>query len=66
MAYNYDYPYVDTGRQNADWMLKSIKDFAEELARLASIVDTFDITKEQVEDAAALDAFFQELKPGIV
>lgn len=49
MAYNYDYPYVDTGRQNADWMLKSIKEFAEELARLAEIVDHFDITKAEVE-----------------
>lgn len=26
MAYNYDYPYVDTGRQNADWMLDKIKE----------------------------------------
>lgn len=25
MAYNYDYPYVDAGRQNADWMLKEIE-----------------------------------------
>lgn len=53
MAYNYDYPYVDTGRQNADWMLKSIKDFAAELARLAEIVDHFDITKAEVEEMIA-------------
>lgn len=53
MAYNYDYPYVDTGRQNADWMLKSIKEFAEELARLAEIVDHFDITKAEVEEMIA-------------
>lgn len=26
MAYNYDYPYVDVGRQNADWMLKTVSD----------------------------------------
>ena len=50
MAYNYDYPYVDTGRQNADWMLKNMKEFAEELKRLAEIVDTFDITKAEVEE----------------
>ena len=53
MAYNYDYPYVDTGRQNADWMLKSIKEFAEELKRLAEIVDKFDITKAEVEEMIA-------------
>lgn len=53
MAYNYDYPYVDTGRQNADWMLKSIKEFAEELKRLAEIVDHFDITKAEVEEMIA-------------
>lgn len=53
MAYNYDYPYVDTGRQNADWMLKSIKEFAEKLARLAEIVDQFDITKAEVEQMIA-------------
>lgn len=53
MAYNYDYPYVDTGRQNDDWMLNSMKDFAAELKRLAEIVDTFDITKEQVEEMIA-------------
>lgn len=48
MAYNYEYPYVDTSRANADWMLNQFKYFREELDRLSEEVAKFDITKAEV------------------
>lgn len=30
MAYNYEYPYTDSYRYNSDWILKTIKELAEE------------------------------------
>lgn len=58
MAYNYEYPYVDTSRANADWMLNQFKYFREELDRLSEEVAKFDITKAEVvqmiDEAVAL------------
>lgn len=34
MAYNYEYPYVDPHRYNADWILKEVKRLVTEFARL--------------------------------
>lgn len=48
MAYNYEYPYVDTNRANADWMLNQFKQFETELEEFREILSHFDITREEV------------------
>ena len=29
MAYNYEYPYTDPGRYNADWLLNKVKELSD-------------------------------------
>lgn len=48
MAYNYEYPYVDTNRANADWILNQFKEFQKELEEFREILSHFDITREEV------------------
>ena len=48
MAYNYEYPYTDPNRYNADWLLNKMKELD---ARLNGIVEeTLKLTKEYVDD----------------
>ena len=48
MAYNYEYPYTDPNRYNADWLLNKMKELEE---RLNGIVEeTLNLTKEYVDD----------------
>ena len=48
MAYNYEYPYTDPNRYNADWLLNKMKELEE---RLDGIVEeTLKLTKEYVDD----------------
>ena len=48
MAYNYEYPYVDTDRANSDWLLNQMKQVLTELEELREIVSKFDITRAEV------------------
>lgn len=48
MAYNYEYPYVDSDRANADWLLNQMKQVLTELEELREIVSKFDITRAEV------------------
>ena len=48
MAYNYEYPYTDSNRYNADWLLNKMKELE---GRLDGIVEeTLKLTKEYVDD----------------
>ena len=48
MAYNYEYPYTDPKRYNADWLLNKMKELE---GRLDGIVEeTLKLTKEYVDD----------------
>ena len=48
MAYNYEYPYTDPNRYNADWLLNKMKELD---ARLNGIVEeTLKLTKEYVDN----------------
>lgn len=48
MAYNYEYPYTDPNRYNADWLLNKMKELE---GRLEGIVEeTLKLTKEYVDD----------------
>ena len=48
MAYNYEYPYTDPNRYNADWLLNKMKELD---GRLDGIVEeTLKLTKEYVDD----------------
>ena len=48
MAYNYEYPYTDPNRYNADWLLNKMKELEK---RLEGIVEeTLKLTKEYVDD----------------
>lgn len=47
MAYNYEYPYTDPNRYNADWLLNKMKELE---GRLDGIVEeTLKLTKEYVD-----------------
>ena len=47
MAYNYEYPYTDPNRYNADWLLNKMKELE---ARLGGILeDALKLTKEYVD-----------------
>ena len=51
MAYNYEYPYTDPNRYNADWLLNKMKELE---ARLDGIVEeAVSITKEYVDKRLA-------------
>ena len=48
MAYNYEYPYTDPNRYNADWLLNKMKELE---GRLDGILeDALKLTKEYVDD----------------
>ena len=48
MSYNYEYPYTDPNRYNADWLLNKMKELE---GRLDGIVEeTLKLTKEYVDD----------------
>lgn len=48
MAYNYEYPYTDPNRYNADWLLNKMKELE---GRLAGIVEeTLALTKTYVDN----------------
>lgn len=48
MAYNYEYPYTDPNRYNADWLLNKMKELE---GRLDGIVEeTLKLTKEYVDN----------------
>ena len=48
MAYNYEYPYTDTNRYNADWLLNKMKELE---GRLDGIVEeTLALTKTYVDN----------------
>ena len=51
MAYNYEYPYTDPNRYNADWLLNKMKELE---ARLDGILeDALKLTKAYVDDRLA-------------
>ena len=51
MAYNYEYPYTDTNRYNADWLLNKMKELE---GRLNGILeDALKLTKAYVDDRLA-------------
>lgn len=51
MAYNYEYPYTDPNRYNADWLLNKMKELE---GRLNGIVEeTLNLTKEYVDSRLA-------------
>ena len=51
MAYNYEYPYTDPNRYNADWLLNKMKELE---GRLDGIVEeTLKLTTEYVDDRLA-------------
>ena len=51
MAYNYEYPYTDPNRYNADWLLNKMKELE---GRLDGIVEeTLNLTKKYVDDRLA-------------
>lgn len=51
MAYNYEYPYTDPNRYNADWLLNKMKELE---GRLDGIVEeTLKLTEEYVDDRLA-------------
>lgn len=51
MAYNYEYPYTDPNRYNADWLLNKMKDLE---GRLNGILEeALKLTKEYVDDRLA-------------
>lgn len=51
MAYNYEYPYTDSNRYNADWLLNKMKELE---GRLDGIVEeTLQLTKAYVDDRLA-------------
>ena len=51
MAYNYEYPYTDPNRYNADWLLNKMKELE---GRLDGIVEeTLQLTKEYVDTRLA-------------
>ena len=53
MAYNFEYPYTDMGRQNADWLINEMKRLSIEMEELAETVSKFDITRAEVEQMIA-------------
>lgn len=71
MAYNYEYPYPDMGRYNADWLLRMMKDLAEEWAAFKpDILAQFEAFKAEVlanetahkaEVQALIDAYQAEI-----
>ena len=48
MAYNFEYPYVDIERANADWLLNQMKTVLADLEEVKEIVSKFDITRAEV------------------
>ena len=51
MAYNYEYPYTDPNRYNADWLLNKMKELE---GRLNGILEeALKLTKEYVDDRLA-------------
>ena len=48
MSFNYEYPYFDSDRANADWLLNRMKELEAELLELKEIVSKFDITRAEV------------------
>lgn len=65
MAYNYEYPYTDPNRYNADWLLNKMKELE---GRLDGIVEeALKLTKEYVDDRlsgyqAQISEIRQEIK----
>ena len=47
MAYNYEYPYTDPNRYNADWLLNKMKDLERRLDGI--LEDALKLTKEYVD-----------------
>ena len=48
MAYNYEYPYVDASRTNADWMLNTFKKMQAEMEEFREIIKEYDISRAEV------------------
>ena len=74
MAYNYEYPYTDPNRYNADWLLKRMKEVDEEynylVTRFKEIEAEFKELSDKVDNfekeidakvAAAINAYRQEI-----
>ena len=68
MAYNYEYPYTDPNRYNADWLINLVKMLKNEVSQLNDTVKNFlenlDIDKEleeiinkKLEDGSLYDFF---------
>ena len=64
MAYNYEYPYTDPNRYNADWLLNKMKELE---GRLDGIIEeTLQLTKAYVDDRLAdYQAQISEIKQEI-
>lgn len=53
MAYNYEYPYVDPNRFNADWLINQMKELTAKMQELEEKVDAIDLTREEVVEMIA-------------
>lgn len=63
MAYNYEYPYVDPGMYNDDWLLKQMKDLSKKFDDLKAYVDGIDFQQlvNNKIDAMATDGSLSTL-----
>lgn len=50
MAYNYEYPYTDPNRYNADWLLKSVKELLTGLEGLNDWKDKHEEEYQELKD----------------
>lgn len=50
MAYNYEYPYTDSGRYNDDWLIGKVKEVSEAQERLEERQDTLETFVETQEE----------------
>lgn len=48
MAYNYEYPYTDASRTNADWMINTFKEMQAELEEFRELIKEYDISRDEV------------------
>ena len=63
MAYNYEYPYTDSGRYNADWMLNELKRLSIEMVDFVKLNTikyadpiNWDIAKQYEANTVVIDA----------
>lgn len=53
MAFNYEFPYVDPHRYNADWVLQYVKDAKEFLERYKKAINDLGLRDDELEKRIA-------------